>query len=265
MPSSAPPEPTSAAALPTQAAPAPAQTKVVEKVVEKTVIVEKEKVVKETVVIEATTRQPSQPTPEKPAAPAPTPAPDPAALVQAEFERMSRGSILYNPPEQMRLGQTERVEVRITRGDAARLAEGLEGRGEPTVEQLPVASFMSVRLLGAGFEITPLGSEEQVIVGDTYTQWAWDVTPQDAGEQSLDLIVTARVKLPGYSDERKDLEVIRRRIVVRVDPGYALASFVGSNSDWLFPSVLIPLVAAAGAWFWRRIRPRPASPADGRK
>jgi hypothetical protein len=198
---------------------------------------------------------------EETAAPAPTRAPDPAALIQAEFERMSQGSILYNPPEQMRVGQTERVEVRITKGDTAKLAEGLEGRGEPTVEQMAVASFMAVRLNGAGFHIEPLGSEEQVIVGDTYTQWAWDVTPKEAGDQSLDLIVTARVKLQGYSDERKDLEVIRRHIVVRVDPKYAVASFIGSNKDWLIPSVLIPLIAAAGTRAWRRIRRRPAKPA----
>lgn len=174
-----------------------------------------------------------------------------AEVVQAEFARLAAGRILYNPPQEMTVGQRERVEVRITQSTTANLTQNLQGRGTPQVEQIPVASFMKVRLTGDAFEITPLSSEEQIVVGDTYTQWSWDVVPQRAGEQRLVLVVTARIKLAGYADEQKDLEILERNINVRVDAAYSVQSFFRENLNWIFPSILIPLVTAAGAWLWR--------------
>ncbi len=203
--------------------------------------------------------------PAEPTATAPSPAgpSDLAEVVQAEFARLAAGRILYNPPQEMTVGQRERIEVRITPSMTADLAENLQGRGTPQVEQIPVSSFMKVRLTGDGFEITPLSSEEQIVVSDTYTQWSWDVVPQKAGEQRLVLIVTARIKLPGYTDEQKDLDVLERNIDVRVDAVYSIQSFFRENQDWIFPSVLIPFVTAAGAWLWKSHTKRRGTPGTG--
>jgi hypothetical protein len=175
----------------------------------------------------------------------------PAALVQAEFARLAAGRILYNPPQEMTVARRERIEVRITQSMTTSLTEGLQGSGAPQVEQIPVASFMKVRLLGEGFKITPLSSEEQIVVGNTFTQWMWDVTPLEAGQKSLIIVVTARVKLAGFSDEQKDLNIIERKISVRVNPVYSIQTFFNENLDWLFPAVLIPLIMGIGGWVWR--------------
>lgn len=187
---------------------------------------------------------------------APPPQPNPAELVREELSRLAVGRILYNPPEQMAVAQRERVEVRITQSQTAPLAEGLKGSGAPRVEQIGVSSFMRVRLIGDGFNIMPLSSEEQAVVGEGYTQWAWDVTPQRAGDLTLVLIVTARVKMQGYPDEQKDLQTLERHIKVRVNPAHAVSSFVGDNRDWLIPSVLIPLAMWVGNRAWRAWRGR---------
>lgn len=184
----------------------------------------------------------------------PTRAPSPAELIQAEFTRMARGRILYNPPAEMTLGELERIEVRISQNVTEELTAGLEGQGEPRIEQIPVSSFMKVRLLGDNFAITPLSSEEQVVLGDTYSEWAWDVTPEKAGEQRLTLIVTARVKLAGFSDEQKDLDVIERQIAVQVNPGYAMRNFVNSNLNWIMTAIILPILVGFGSWGWRKYR-----------
>jgi hypothetical protein len=189
--------------------------------------------------------------------PPPTAEPlDPAEIVARELAQLETGRILYNPPDEMRVAETERVEARITRDMGIPLNEGLSGSGTPREEEIPVTTFMTVRLTGNNFDILPLSSNEQVVAGDLPTSWAWDVTPRASGEQRLMLIVTARVKLAGYPDEQKDLTVIERPIAVQVNPVYSARAFVSENREWIVSAVLIPLLLTAGGWVWQRTRRR---------
>lgn len=183
------------------------------------------------------------------------PALDPAEVARSALAELAQGRILYNPPTEMQFGQPERVEVRISLDPAADLGSGLQGSGEPVEEQIPVSAFMTVRLTGAAFEITPLSSAEQIIAQDTYTQWAWDVVPIKSGEQRLTLIVTARVKLPGFGEEARDLPIIEREITVKVTPVQAALNFFNQNLAWIGPTMLAGLGTALG-WAWRQRRRR---------
>ena len=190
---------------------------------------------------------------------APVPTVNVAEAVQAEFERLSKGRILYNPPEEMQVGLRERIEARISMDPAAPLEAGLVGEGVPQVEAIPVGCFMKVRLQGEAFEITALSSEEQVVPAEGFTQWSWDVTPKEAGAQSLFLIVTARVKLSGYADEQKDLGIIEREILIKVNPGHSIRSFFTDNQEWIYAVVIIPSLAALSRWLWTRHKRRTSS------
>lgn len=179
------------------------------------------------------------------------PTADPAEIASAALAELEQGQILYNPPAEMQRGARERVEVRISLNPEEVLSEDLQGSGEPVQEAIPVARFMTVRLTGPGFEITPLSSPEQVVARDAYTQWAWDIVPLESGEQRLSLTVTARVKIPGFGDEARDIEIIEREILVQVTPVQATLDFLGGNLEWIGPAVLAAL-AALGGWAWRR-------------
>ncbi len=189
----------------------------------------------------------------------------PAEAAQAEFDRLSRGRILYNPPAEMQVDETERVEVRISMDPEATLEVELKGSGAPQVESIPVSAFMKVRLMGDAFRITSFSSEEQVVPAQGYTEWDFDVTPNKSGEQSLSLVVTARVKLPGYGDEQKDLKIIERQIRVRVTAGQSMGAWLRTNKTWLYPAVVVPSVTAVGGWLWKRYRKskKPGSPPSG--
>jgi hypothetical protein len=67
--------------------------------------------------------------------------------------------IVYNPPERMRVDDTSRVEVRISRELSDNLSKGLEGEGTPRIEALKVGTVMRARLESRAFNITPIGSE----------------------------------------------------------------------------------------------------------
>lgn len=187
------------------------------------------------------------------ATPTALPTADPAAIASAALAELEQGQILYNPPTEMQRGERERVEVRVSLDPGEDLTENLQGSGEPVQEQIPVARFMAVRLTGTAFEIIPLSSEEQVVARDAFTQWSWDVIPEEGGEQRLSLIVTARVKMPGFEDEARDLEIIEREILVNVTTTQAVMDFLTGNLEWIGPAVLAAL-AAAGSWAWNRRR-----------
>ena len=232
------------------------------KVVVETVEVEKDVTV---VVTRVVTQAASTHTPEAgPTEPSPPTPSSPGVVVQKELERLAAGRIAYNPPTEMTVDKTERVEVRISMDMAAPLTTGLKGPGTPTVESIPVSCFMKVRLVGEAFSIVEFSSEEQVVPTQGFTEWAWDVTPKQAGDRTLSLIVTARVKAPEAEGE-KDLPIIERQIHVKVNPGSMVSAFFRNNRVWIFPAVLVPLAAALGRWLWewQKRRKRPGDPGAG--
>jgi hypothetical protein len=180
--------------------------------------------------------------------------------VQKELERLSEGLIAYNPPTEMTVDKTERVEVRISMDMAASMTTGLKGRGTPVVEPIHASCFMKVRLVGEAFDIVAFSSEEQIVPAQGYTEWAWDVTPTESGTRTLSLIVTALVKAPG-AEGKKDLPIIERQIDVNVNPGFMVSSFFVNNRAWIFTAVLLPLGAALGRWLWKR-QQTPEQPDD---
>ena len=159
--------------------------------------------------------------------PAPAPAlPDLSETVENELKKLTLGRILFNVPQEMKVGTKERVEVRIAKNFTENLSTGLRGHGIPQIEEIKVNTLMGVRLNGDNFDIKALSHEEQIVAGDGFTQWDWNVTPLKSGIQSLLLTVTLRIKIPNYGEERKDYPVFERRIKVKVNPPYAIKNLL---------------------------------------
>lgn len=186
--------------------------------------------------------------------PAPAPAlPDLSETVENELKKLTLGRILFNVPQEMKVGTKERVEVRIAKNFTENLSTGLRGHGIPQIEEIKVNTLMGVRLNGDNFDIKALSHEEQIVAGDGFTQWDWNVTPLKSGIQSLLLTVTLRIKIPNYGEERKDYPVFERRIKVKVNPPYAIKKFIESYWQWIVTVILIPMIG----WFvnkWRKSR-----------
>ena len=183
------------------------------------------------------------------------------AIVREELARLPVGRILFNPPADMKVGRTERIEVRIAQDEATNLTEGLKGRGAPDIEPIKVSTFMKARLVGDSFAITPINEAEQLVAGDTFTEWAWDVTPLRGGDQKLNLIVTVRLQLPSVGEETRDYPVIDRSVHVQVDPVFAARRFVDDNWQWLISVLAIPIAG----WVIKEIIDRRRTARDGRK
>ena len=154
------------------------------------------------------------------------------------METLDLGQILFNPPQEMKVGVKERVEVRIAKTITDDLSSGLRGRGVPQIEEIKVGTFMKVRLTGDNFDIEPLGHEEQLVAGEGFTQWDWDVIPLKSGIQLLLLIVTVRIKIPDDGEETKDYPVFERQIRVKVNRIYTIKKFIEKHWKWIITTII---------------------------
>jgi hypothetical protein len=136
---------------------------------------------------------PPPPLPALPPRPPPGSPPPGSTLAQLQGiidRELQSGVILYNPPERMRVGETDRVEVRISREFSDEIRQGLQGRGTPRVEALLVGTFMKAELRGEAFDVIPIGSDIHPLLATGFAEWRWDVTPKVSGTHPLYLVVT---------------------------------------------------------------------------
>jgi hypothetical protein len=166
---------------------------------------------------------------------------DPRARVHDDLVRsalaelVQPGRLLFNPPDRMRLGETERVEVRLTRAlemDAELLKE-LRGHGEPQLEEVLTAPLMAVTLTGDGFDITGHSDEEQAVSPDGITTWEFDIRAAKRGQQRLFMSVSLRFPVPGLPLVHKSVPVRETTIHVQVGAPALVGLFVTGYWQWL--------------------------------
>lgn len=197
-------------------------------------------------------------TPSSPATPPPSSSLTPAVPPSDSFTKnediaereIKPGGILYNPPEQMRVGETERVEVRITRQLSAEIYENLQGPGRPRVEELPITAEMKVELIGDQdvFDIRPMSSPIQSVFG-SHTEWYWDVIPLSSGTHQL----TIKATFIYQGQTFKDLDPFVRNINVAINPVYSTSKWLAGNWDKLLAALGIT-AAGVFASLYQRLR-----------
>jgi hypothetical protein len=185
------------------------------------------------------------PTPD--ATPATTPAP---ASIDSIVDKLDFGNIAFNTPGEARLGQAFSVELKLS--PTKELAEVVKSIGEPGAVQsarIRISEFMEAKLIGSGFEITPVTSERQVVIKTEDTTWRWDVRPKDSGVQFLNLTVNAIIEDEG-KERLRSVTTFKREIRINVSFADRVTDFTKNNWQWLWATIVVPV----GAWLWKRRR-----------
>jgi hypothetical protein len=162
---------------------------------------------------------------------------------------LQQGSIVYNPPAQMRLEDTTRIEARVTRHPDPSFTSNLQGKGKPQVEQLPVGTKMRGQLLSDDFAITPLRPEVQLLGEQGSRSWVWDIKPSRTGDLALTLLVSVV-----FEGDTLDYKSFDRNIKVTVTRSRATGTWMAQNWDKVLGLVGGGAVAGILAFFRRRIR-----------
>jgi len=169
-----------------------------------------------------------------------------AIQLYQSLEEIGWGTILFNPSRTMKVGQTNRIECRITRDEMNKaLTEGLKGTGDPNIEKTQVSWNMGATLGGANFTIRSLSQTEQIIPAKGITEWSWGVKPEKSGEHDLQLQVYMKLIVGDNFEAAKSLPVIDETINVSVNPVYTSQVFVVKNWKTILTACVIPLLI----WF----------------
>lgn len=175
-------------------------------------------------------------------------------IPQPKEEVRPKGLIAYSVPSEMEVGVDYSVKVRISKqNDRTVLLVGdreipiSDNLDSVKVESITVSPIMSASLLSSkkDFEITSLSTDIQNIDEEGYTEWAWNVSPLQGGENNLKLNVKIRIKEDG-NDYYKDITVFERKIKVKSNLGSSIKDFIFNNWEWFMGVIFIPLFQ----WLW---------------
>jgi hypothetical protein len=160
------------------------------------------------------------------------------------------GQLAENIPRSMRVGDTERVEVRIAKASLQELAAGLEGGGAAWRHDIIITKAMSVRLRApdGGFFIETASPETQWIenqlgiTNDDFASWRFLITPQERGRTHLLIIISARTV--GSDGVAAETALPDQMIDVQVTTNYARAA--KKWSGWIAAAVVGGALAKFG-------------------
>jgi hypothetical protein len=166
-----------------------------------------------------------------------------AARKKNKGAKVDQGQLAENIPRSMRVGRTERVEVRIAKASVKALTEGLEGDGAVWQHQVTITKAMAVRIRApeGGFFVETASPETQWIENnlgysnDDFASWRFLITPQWRGWSQLQIIISARtIGADGVAAETalpdQIIEVKVRRNLKRTFArlfGWAVAAIAG--------------------------------------
>jgi hypothetical protein len=181
--------------------------------------------------------------------------------VKSAVDHLKTGSVTFNPPAEMRVGQTQHMEAVISQNVRDKIAEALEGGRTTTRLDLRVAPRMSAELMASSdeFRITPLSGEnpEKTFGTDGKARWIWGIEPLKAGKgETISLVIKAIVFVP-IGENGRDLpeDAITKVVTLTVDAKAwpeTVFDFVKENWQWLWTALLVPFVP----WAWGKLRNR---------
>jgi hypothetical protein len=183
------------------------------------------------------------PTPEGTATPEPTP-----QALASDFDASDSrrdGTIAFNPPARMRVGEATRVQARIspktTEAIERQITEKMKGAGagQPQTRPVKITAVMSLRLSGRDFSITSYSDDKQKIF-DPFTTWEWDIAPTSPGTKQLSLTIVTYVE----GGDATISAVEDWTVEVDVTIGHRIGEFMTKYWQWMATAVIFPL----GIW-----------------
>lgn len=175
------------------------------------------------------------------------------------LQRLGEGNVAFNTPSQMNVHETRTIQLLLSPKESiGDLEQKITDDGARAGLSIRISQLMRARLVGNGFDIRAIDSEQQWIPQDGTTEWRWDITPTSAGTHELHLTLDAIVTVGGASASHS-IRVFDRTIKVEVTLLQQAGGFAQRNWQWLWAAIVVPVLGLVGAW-WRRRRPK-AEPA----
>jgi hypothetical protein len=185
----------------------------------------------------------------------------PVTTVDQALARLKSANVAFNTPDRARVAKPIVIEAKLSSFlRKQELKVLIEESGTVEVATLKVSDRMVATLVGATFDVSPTGPQEQWVSDVEPTAWTWQVTPKAVGEnQVLILTFDAVISING-KDDKRTINTFKRRINVDVSWPETIGEWLelikktGENVSWIWVTVLIPI--GGGAWAWLKARKR---------
>jgi hypothetical protein len=162
------------------------------------------------------------------------------------------GTISFNTPERMKLGEKVRVLVKVGKGAQQQLLESAMSGDSVSADSLMVGDIMIVKLIGEAFNITAHDDEEQGVMDEGYTQWEFDVTAKEDGVHELYVKAGIVYNVPSLGNTRKFFPSYERKITIEVSALDQASGFISNHWEFLVSTFFIP----GCIWTYSRFRKR---------
>lgn len=177
--------------------------------------------------------------------------PGPALAAMSEIDQalhaLPVGNVAFNTPTKMVRGEPTAVELKVSRHRQAVITITAPGQIVVT-KHVRLSDEMKASLTGLGFNISSSDNPVQLVSLARPTAWHWQVEPTRNGSLRLDLALLALVKINHRTSGFYPVRTLHRTWNVDVTWNARVTSFLGTNWQWLWAFILVPVVG----FVWRR-------------
>ena len=162
------------------------------------------------------------------------------------LDRLAYGNVAFNAPEAINIQETAIIQLALSVDlTLDELKRKIEAAGVKQGWRIRISDRMEARLTGPSFAITAITPEVQAVSHSDLTEWKWEVKPSRSGRHNLHLTLSALLDVNGQSTPRS-IRTFGKTIEVEVTWYQEVSSFVGTNWQWLWAAILVPI--AGGLW-----------------
>lgn len=166
------------------------------------------------------------------------------------FQEMTWGNIVFNVPDSMKLNESKGIHLILSETQSVENFEKqIQEQGRLQKRRIQISNIMVAELKGGGFQIDPITEPLQIINKWGINEWRWEITALKPGSRKLYLTMTAIITIDGQ-ERPHTIKSLQETIEIHVTWQQRVSAFVGKNWQWLWTSILIPLIG----WIWERIR-----------
>jgi hypothetical protein len=186
-------------------------------------------------------------------------------VVEEIVSNLEWGNIAFDTPKKIKFEEPKTIELLLSPTKSFQeLQSSLKSHEQTESARIQISNRMEADLSGLGFKIEALVPQEQAVYRGKTTQWKWEVTPTKDGNQNLYLTLSAIINV---SNQKVPLVVrtFDKTIKVEVSVSQRISTFVSSNWQWLWASILVPLSPLLWKWYQKKRgkKPSPNNPGAG--
>lgn len=157
-------------------------------------------------------------------------------------------SMAFSVPETANIAEDITVQLLLDPSkELKELEDNLTVPGNKTSKKVQISKIVVAKLTAPDFVVDNVTPDEQAVAQTAPTEWLWKLTPKSKGKHSVDLTITAVVKIDG-KETKHHIKTYEKQIIIEVLPQQLLGDLFNKYWQWLFSTLVLPL----GLWLYKR-------------